>query len=324
MVTHLLIAAGAGAASALLFVLAASGAGIALLLSLLAALPIMIVALAWGHWTGLAAALIAAGGLALVIDPVFFVTFLVAIGLPAWWLGYLALLARPAATQGGELEWYPVGRLVAWAGALGALVIVFVVLKFGIDAESYRSTLHKLFEQVLRAQMRTPAGAPLQVPGVTDVERFIDLIVTIVPPAAAAMAAVTNNVNLWLAGRIVKVSGRLRRPWPDIAAMRFPRFAPALLALGFASTALAGGMAGVIGSVLAAAMAMAYAVLGFAVLHAITRGAANRGLVLGGAYAAVLVVGWPIIAVIALGLADSAFDLRSRVARNRAPPANPI
>ena len=34
--------------------------------------------------------------------------------LPAWWLGYLALLARPA-PAGASVEWYPVGRLVLWA-----------------------------------------------------------------------------------------------------------------------------------------------------------------------------------------------------------------
>ena len=68
---------------------------------------------------------------------------------------------------------------------------------------------------------------------------------------------------------------------------------------------------------------MAYAILGFAVLHAITRGIGGRAFVLGGAYAAVIVFGWPVLAMALLGLADTAFDIRGRVAGSGAgPPSN--
>ena len=42
--------------------------------------------------------------------------------------------------------------------------------------------------------------------------------------------------------------------------------------------------------------------------------------VLGGVYAAVIVFGWPVLVMTLLGLADAAFDLRGRVARERGPP----
>jgi hypothetical protein len=63
----------------------------------------------------------------------------------------------------------------------------------------------------------------------------------------------------------------------------------------------------------------AYAILGFAVLHAITRGTSGRPFTLGGAYAAVLVLGWPVLVLSLLGLADAAFDFRGRAARRRGP-----
>ena len=66
---------------------------------------------------------------------------------------------------------------------------------------------------------------------------------------------------------------------------------------------------------------MAYGVLGLAVLHAITQGINSRAFLLGGVYAAVIVFGWPMLALCLLGLVETAFDLRARLARRRGPPA---
>src|SRR6267154_2823192 len=94
MMQIVLIGIGAGTAAALLFASVVSGATAAMLLLLLAPLPILIVALGWSHWAGLIAAATAAAGLAVVgVD--LLVAFLFGVGLPAWWLGYLTLLARP-------------------------------------------------------------------------------------------------------------------------------------------------------------------------------------------------------------------------------------
>ena len=124
MVQLILIDIGAGAATALLFGSVASGSLLSVALFYLAPLPILIAALGWSHWAGLVAAVVAATGLAAVFNAFFFMAFLLGIGLPAWWLGYLALLARPT-TNGapGGLEWYPVGHLVMWAALVSALVV---------------------------------------------------------------------------------------------------------------------------------------------------------------------------------------------------------
>src|SRR5258707_8225376 len=117
-----LIGLGAGAASALLFASVLSASILSVVLFYLAPLPILIGAIGWSHWAALAAALTAALGLTLAFGGFFFPAFLISFGLPAWWLGYLALLARPAASE-GETEWYPPGRLVVWAASLGALAV---------------------------------------------------------------------------------------------------------------------------------------------------------------------------------------------------------
>src|SRR5262245_44992954 len=117
MTQLLLVAVGAGAAAALLFASVASGSVLAVFLFYLSSLPILIAAMGWGHLAGLLGALLAATGVGVVLGFYFFVAFLFGVGLPAWWLGYLALLGRSAAANGsaGGMEWYPVGRLVLWA-----------------------------------------------------------------------------------------------------------------------------------------------------------------------------------------------------------------
>jgi len=320
-----LIGIGAGAAAALLFASVTSGSLLSVLLFYLAPLPMMIAGLGWSHWSALIGALAGALAVAAVFGPVFFFAFLASAGLPAWWLTYLAMLARPVAAGGNgaapTLEWYPPGRLVMWAAILAVLFIAVAIGNIGADADSFRAGMQQALAQILQVETGEPAGAPLNVPGVSDPQRLIDFLVKALPLAGAVLATITNVLNLWLAGRIVKFSGRLTRPWPELAAMSFPR-PLALVLVGAAIASSFGGMLGIVAGVLVAGLLMAYGVLGFAVLHAITQGMNARGLVLGGVYAAVLVIGWPVLALCLLGLIETAIDLRARIARTRGiPPA---
>jgi hypothetical protein len=317
MVQIILVAIGAGAAAALLFASVATGSLIATLLFYLASLPILIAAMGWSHLAGLLGALLAATGLGLTLGFYFFLAFLFGVGLPAWWLGYLALLGRSVGANGSAdgMEWYPIGRLVFWAAIIGALVIAVAVLNFGTDKETFQTEIRSAFERALRAQGQT------QIPGRADTGRVIDILVVALPPAAAVLLTILNTFNLWLAARVVKVSGRLRRPWPDLSMMTLPNFTPGVLAAAIAGSFLP-DLAGLLAGVLAASLFMAYAIMGFAVLHAVTRTMSGRTFALIGAYFAVVVFGWPILAMSMLGLAESAFNLRARFASPAAgPPA---
>jgi len=123
-----------------------------------------------------------------------------------------------------------------------------------------------------------------------------------------------------LAARVVKVSGRLKRPWPDLAEIVFPARLAVVLAAATAASFLS-GLAGIAAGVLTATLLTAYAILGFAILHKITGGMAGRGFVLAGVYAAVGVFGWPVLVMMLLGLADAVLDVRGRVAARRRPPS---
>jgi len=301
MMQVILVGLGAGAAAALLFASVVSGSIAAIFLFYLAPLPILIAALGWSHVAGLIAAA-SATAVVVALSRVFFIAVPV-IAFGAWWLGYLALLARPATNGGGgALEWYPAGRLVLWAAVIGTLIVAAAVPNFGTDQQSLQAALRKTYERILRDQS------------------LVDVLVVAVPPAAAVFSTITNVFNLWLAARVVKISGRLKRPWPDLAAWTLPTSTPAFLAAAIAGSFLP-DLLGVLAGAFAASLLMAFAMLGFAVLHAITRGMSTRTLVLASVYAAAVVLGWPVLAMSILGLAEAAFNIRGRVARRRGPPS---
>jgi len=314
MAQIILIGIGAGVAAALLFASLESGSLFAILLFYLSPLPILIAGVGWNYWAGLIAAISATACLTIVFGPFFSLAFFLVIALPAWWLGYLALLARPADNaKPDRLEWYPIGRLVLWAAVIGAATVVALIPYFGLDAESLHANLRSAIEAVLNLSPPRDGGNP---------NRIIDadVLAILAPPMVASITTIVLVINLWLAARIVKFSGQLRRPWPDLSAISFPPLVPAFLAAAIAGVFFP-GMFGIVSDIFAATLVMAYALLGFAVLHVITGRISGRAAVLAGVYTVVIVFGWPALILSVLGLADTALDLRGRVARMRGPPA---
>jgi hypothetical protein len=308
-----LIGLGAGAASALLMATMASRSPLSLMLVLLAPLPIMIAAVGWTHWAALFAAIVAALGLAIAFgEPLWIPIYLVGAGVPAWWLGYLALLARADAAD--SMEWYPVGRLVLWCVAIASAIVLIVMWNVRIDEQQFQAALKLALERVAKEYGKSAPDFTRM-----DVKRVSEMIASFVPPATAALITLAYCLNLYAAGRVAGLSGRLRRPWPDLSGIRFPRFAPAAFAVALALWFMP-GMPGMAGGIVSGAFIMAYAMLGFAVLHDITRNLGIRPLVLTGAYFVVMAAVWPIFFMTILGLADSVFDFRKGAAAGQ-PPA---
>jgi hypothetical protein len=168
---------------------------------------------------------------------------------------------------------------------------------------------------VLNSLLQVKNNAPSD-----STDRLIEHLVTAIPLAAAALATIANLLNLWLAARIVRFSGRLARPWPQLSFMSFPPLVGAVLAMAIGASFLE-GMVGIVGSIVAASLLLAYGVLGFAVLHVITQGMNARTLVLSIVYAGVILFGWPMLALCLLGLVDTVIGLRGRVLAKRGPPS---
>jgi hypothetical protein len=320
MIAIVLIAMVAGSASALMFASIVSGALISLLLFYLAPLPLMVAALGWGPLSATIGGIAAATGLGAIFGLPYCIAFVVMVALPAWWLGHLALLGRPidngvspgdgAAPVAPDLEWYPVGRILLWISGFVTLTTMSALLTLGTDADAITGALRRFFLQVIGSRDAASTG---------DTEQLIDALVTIAPPAAAIFATVTLTLNLWLAAKITATSGRLHRPWPDLKSAALPPMTLAALCVAIAFC-FTGGLPAILAHIITAALMMAYAITGFAVLHTLTLALKNRALWLGCTYAIMVVFVWPVVAMVVLGLADAVFRIRQRYLQSRPPP----
>jgi hypothetical protein len=318
MIAIVLIALAAGCASALMFASIISGALISLVLLYLAPLPLMVATLTWGPLCGGIGGLAAGVGLGAIFGLPYCIAFAITVALPAWWLGHLALLGRPSAGAADKvfpeqpaLEWYPVGRLLLWIAGFAAFATMAALLTLGTDAAAITSALRDFLLRVLGAQH------DVEISG--DTERVVGQIVSVAPGAAAAMATTTLTLNLWLAAKITATSGQLSRPWPDLKSVALPQLTLAVLCASIAFC-FSGGLPAIAARIITSALMMTYAFVGFAALHTLTLALKNRAFWLGSIYVVVALFVWPVLALVALGVADSVFGLRQRFLRHRPPP----
>ncbi|MET4799374.1 DUF2232 domain-containing protein [Bradyrhizobium sp. LB11.1] len=316
-----LIALIAGAASALMFASIVSGALISLVLVCLAPLPLMLAAIAWGPLCGAIGGLVATLVIAGALSPPLALGYGLAFALPAWWLGHLVMLGRPLASgeiagsdaASPQVEWYPLGRILLWIAALATLLTAGSLYSLGSDASAISDAMRRGFAKILSLVSETT---------VTQNDPRVGVMVAVIPVLLAASQMATLTLNLWLATKVAAVSGRLHRPWPDLSGTSLPPMTLVALCVALAFSFFS-GMTGILAVVVTTVLMMAYALVGFAVLHTITRDLTNRGVWLAAAYAIVFMFSLSLILLTALGLADAVFGFRERFLRNRQPPPLP-
>ncbi|WP_426609290.1 DUF2232 domain-containing protein [Bradyrhizobium sp. McL0616] len=324
MMTFGLIALIAGAASALMFASIVSGALISLVLVCLAPLPLMLAGIAWGPLCGAIGGFVAMLVIGSVLSVPLAVGYGLAIALPAWWLGHLAMLGRPSA--GGtavahegapaaplQVEWYPLGRILLWIAALATLVTAGSLLSLGTDATTIGEAMRRGFARVLSLMGEA---------AVTESDPRVSVMVAVTPVLVAAAQMATLSLNLWLAAKAAAVSGKLHRPWPDLSSTSLPPMTLVALCVALAFS-FSSGIGGILAVVVTTVLMMAYALIGLAVLHIITRDLNNRAFWLAAAYAIIFMFSVSLVLLTALGLADAVFGFRERFLRNRQPPPLP-
>jgi hypothetical protein len=301
-----IVGIGAGLVSALLFAVVLAGSPLAALLYSAAPLPIFIAALGWNHRAGLVATGAGAAAVAIGLTLSAGLGFAVIIALPAWWIAYLALLAR---SGDAAVEWYPLGRLLLWIAATAALVSVGSALIMTTDHETYRAVIARMIENLLGEMVKARLVA---LPDGIRLPELAQMLAPWVPVGIGASFVTTITANLWIAGKVVAISGRLPRPWPFIPSAALPRQALLLLVMAALVFGL-GGFIGVAGAALFGALLAAFMFSGLAMLHDISRGRPWRTPMLVSVYVALLIMQAVLTPLLVLaGLLDTLFGLRRR------------
>ncbi len=312
----LLIALGAGLVSATVFASATTGPLLVrIVLFLLTPLALFLAGLGIGP---LAAAIAGIAGTALVFaagSSTAALIFAASQALPVVVLAYLASLNRQSP---GQTEWYPIGRIVLAAALMAAVFSMLTLFLLGGDVETLRATLRTMLESFIQTELAKIPDAP--VLGSKEIDEVTSVTLALLPAASAISTMGSLLFNMWLAGRITLASGRLRRPWPDLAAMTYPPGTALMLAAATAAAFLS-GLLGLIAMGFAGPLFLAYVLMGLAVVHYITRGRPWRPFALWAIYAALFIVNTVAsLAVAILGLTESVWPLRKMLQPPSEPP----
>ncbi|MFG1347045.1 DUF2232 domain-containing protein [Xanthobacter autotrophicus DSM 431] len=282
----------------------------------LSPLPVVIAGIAFSPLAAFLAVMVAGAGLALTFGGAALFPYILGLGGPAFGLSYAAMLARPDPAARDGLVWFPVGGLVLIAAAFSTLAVAVTLFTLGGGYDAYRAATVALVEAVFSSQGLPQGSLGREYdPSVLGV-----LFAHALPGLAATTIMVAQLGCLYLAARAALISGRLKRPWPSIATFRLPAATSLVLAVAI-GLSMAGSILGLSASAAAATLVCAYALAGFAVVHAVTAGHSARFLVLAALWLTALVLGWPVLAMAVLGFVDGMFDFRSRLAAGNGPPA---
>lgn len=337
------IGIGAGIAAAVLCSLATRATLPAEILANLAPLPIMIAMLGYGAVAGAVAVVSAA----FTVSGLFYaqekfgnldfaalagLTFLIFIGLPAFWLCLLSVLSRVKGSSNWVVtsrigsffarEYLPLERVLSYATSICAAIGVSIAIYVSSLYNGFDLALERLSVEIV-PYVEQLASSRMQLPSGVNANGLARALVLAAAPALAGCSLVMLMLNLWLAGRVAQLSGQLPRPWPDIPwELRLPRIYLLIFGVAAAIGPYLGGLPGLIVVIVAAALGVAYALIGLAVAHYLTRGSSFRIPLLAAIYLGLAIpVTWLVflLGLVVAGIVDAAFSLRDRKKKIAAP-----
>lgn len=316
MQQQLIVAIIAGLVSVLCYGSVLTGSTLAIVPFYLAAVPLYIAGLGWGWVTAFAAAAASVIVLAFFGGTVPSLAFLAVLAAPAAWFSYLLLLARPGANQ-TDIEWYPPGRLLVWMAGIACLYLVAAYVALGGSAQ----TLHLGIRNAMTAAAQNNPGMT-GLPPPEEFDAYAALFVRLIPMAGVISWMLNHIMCIYLAGRMLRAAGRLRRPWPVLRAIAAPRMAIAALCLAL----LGGWLSDFAGFLLlgaAAGFLFVQTLIGLAVMHTVTLTSSVRPVILTAVYLVLALLSWPALVLALLGIADNFFGLRAKALARKGPPSSP-
>lgn len=307
-----LIATGllAGLVSGVLYVAAGSGSFLSLILFYAAPLPLAIAGFVW-FWPASIAGIVSGGAVvAFIGDPTLAAIFTLSFSLPVAWFCNRVLLFREDANVGGDpvRTWYPLGNIVTSVALMSAVLVIVGIFTVSGSFDAYQAFVRDHFQTFNEIAELQTEGPQLDA----DVyNQFLDQLTYLLPVLLASGWIMIMLLNLYGGAKVASLSGQLVRPWEDLSKISLSKNYAFAMVPAFAGTFLA-GFPGLISLIILGALAIAQAVVGLAVVHAVTRGTMIRPLLLGVVYGSLLLLGVPALILGALGLAEPWIRLRDR------------
>jgi hypothetical protein len=212
-----------------------------------------------------------------------------------------ALLSRQEA---GRVEWYPPGLVLAQLTAFAVLgiTVAFVVLL------GHPGGLAGVLAAFLGSALDGLGATEIAVSAGPELERWMFLF----PGLMAASWLVMVALNAVLAQALAVRLGVNRRPTPNLSALELPGWLWPAIGLAALLALLGDDGLGFLGRALLIVLTIPYVFLGLAVVHAFARRVTHRRLALGLFYGAMMLLGWPILAVLLLGFVEDWAHVRQR------------
>ncbi|MFM7083591.1 MAG: DUF2232 domain-containing protein [Hyphomicrobium sp.] len=322
MINNTLITIGLGIISAVVFTSSATGPLLVrYFFFLLTSFPIFLSGLGWGWQSACLSGFSCFIILAFLLG--FEPAFICASGqiIPSIILCYLGLQSRSYYSDEENLElreWYPSGRLLFWAALMAGSFSFLLFLITDADLEKLRNNFKEYITNSLNSSLSSIELS--SVINEKELSVLTDLAIRIIPAASAISWLSALIFNLWLAGRIAKASGHLKRPWPDLSELNYPS-GTALILLAAVLAANAKGVVSLIGISFLGAFFLLYVLCGLAVIHNVTRTTTWRPYILWALYLSLFLINfWIALLVAVIGLLDGPLRLRQRIFRSGQPP----
>ncbi|MDX2264900.1 MAG: DUF2232 domain-containing protein [Hyphomicrobiales bacterium] len=295
-----------GVASALAYASLATQTPLAFGLFLFAPLGLFVAGLGWGGLLGLFAMSAGAALSGFLLGGSGAVGFALIVGLTPVVSCFAAERGAFAADDAPPATPLSPGALVAVSVSCAAVVAAALMELAGVSEPQFREQMSEFFKQENVRDMIGLAAASPEL-----FEQTLDITVSLILPAmTGAILTILMLLNFWAAASILRRSGRLMRPWPDLAVMRYPNglAIAAILATAFA---FASGGQQMYAAAAAGALLAAYFIMGMIVVRALASALPFRTLALAIVWASLIFLTWPAFLLIAAtGLADQFFNLR--------------
>ena len=296
-----LVGAGAGLASGLLVASLSPDSVIGLFLFYLAPLPLFLAGLGWSPFAAAVGAVVGSIVVGAAIMPLAGLVYAIVCGGPVAWLSHLAMLSRSG--EDGTQEWYPAGRLLLRAGWLACGFILAGVVVLGPGWETFHANTYPAIEAFLKNWFEQGLG---------DANEAAELASQFAPMLPSGMASswlLLMCANLWVGGRIIRTSGRLARPWPNLHRLTIPPLHSAVFGACFAASLMPGTL-GFLGGAASQVWIIVYLFIGLSVLHAVTVGVGARIAILTLAYF-LISLGIAALVIVLVGVAETVFNIRA-------------